>query len=106
MINKASLIRAVNKTTGITLREASICIDSIIESLNDAISRGERIELRGLGTFFVKKVTSRKTGIGFIPAHSRIYFKPCQKLRESVWNIKKTKNESVARLAEQLNNNE
>ena len=91
MLNKASLIRAVNKTAGITLREASICIDSIIESLNEAITRGEKIELRGLGSFFVRKVASKKTGIANVPAHSRVYFRPCQKLRESVWNIKKSK---------------
>jgi nucleoid DNA-binding protein len=68
------------------LRNTAACIDSIIEAVNGAISRGERIELRGFGTFDVRKIAARKAAFADVPAHGRIVFRPCQKLRESVWN--------------------
>jgi len=86
MINKASLIREIKKTTGIPLRDASMCIDVIFDVIAEAVSRGERIELRGFGSFLVREIKSKKTGVAFIPTHGRIYFRPCQKLRMSAWN--------------------
>jgi len=57
----------------------------------DAISRGERIELRGFGAFFIRPVPQKKYPSSFsdqtvVPAHGRIVFRPCQKLKTSVWN--------------------
>jgi nucleoid DNA-binding protein len=91
MVNKATLIRKISKVNGIPLREAAGCIDTIIETMADAASRGESIELRGLGSFFVRKTASRKIAFtsnasSVIPEHGRVIFRPCQKLRESVWN--------------------
>jgi integration host factor subunit beta len=85
MLNKQVLMRSASRTTGLSLRETATCIDSIIEALSDAISRGERIELRGLGSFMVRETAARKAAFANIPAHGRIVFRPCQKLRESVW---------------------
>jgi len=86
MVNKASLMRSAAKSTGLSLRDAAACIDSVIEAVNGAISRGERIELRGFGTLYVKKTAPRKTAFADVPAHGRVVFRPCQKLRESAWN--------------------
>jgi len=86
MVNKVSLMRKINKTSDIPLRDASLCIDVIIEEISTAIARGERVELRGLGSFFVKEVASKKAVFANIPAHSRVIFRPCQKLRMSAWN--------------------
>jgi len=79
-------MRSASKTTGLSLRETAACIDSIIETINDALSRGERIELRGFGSFDVRKIAARKAAFADVPAHGRIVFRPCQKLREAVWN--------------------
>jgi len=89
MIKKALLMQEIAKTTKLPLREASACIDVIFDAMADAISRGERIELRGFGSFVVRQVAARKTALAngsVVPAHGRIVFRPCQKLRESVWN--------------------
>jgi len=86
MINKSSLMRSASRTTGLSLRDTAACIDSVVEAINDAISRGERIELRGFGTFDVRKVAARKATFANIPAHGRIVFRPSQKLKKSVWN--------------------
>jgi nucleoid DNA-binding protein len=95
MVKKVSLMHSltqkINKTAGLSLLDASLCIDVIFEAVTDAITRGERVELRGFGSFFVKDVSSKKypstfSGEKFIPAHGKVVFRPCQKLRMSVWN--------------------
>jgi len=66
-----------------------MCLDLIFDIMSDAISRGERIELRGFGSFDVRQVAARKTALvnqPVVPSHGRIVFRPCQKLRQSVWN--------------------
>jgi len=86
MINKAALIKEIKKTTDITNCEAAVCIDTIFEVISAAVARGERIELRGFGSFYAREVARKKAVFADIPAHSRITFRPCQKLRQSVWN--------------------
>jgi len=89
MLNKAMLMQKTAKKTKLPLRVASMFIDGIFDAMADAISRGERIELRGFGSFDVRQVASRRTAFvkdAIVPAHGRIVFRPCQKLRESVWN--------------------
>jgi integration host factor subunit beta len=91
MINKAALIREIKKTTDITNQDASVCIDTIFEAISAAVARGERIELRGFGSFFTRAVSSKKYPNSFsvqniVPSHSKIIFRPCLKLRSSVWN--------------------
>jgi len=89
MLNKAILMQKTAKTTKLPLREASLFIDVIFDVMADAISKGERIELRGFGSFDVKQVAARKTAFiksPVVPIHGRIVFRPCQKLRTSVWN--------------------
>jgi len=86
MINKAALIRDIKKTTDITNQEASVCIDTIFEAISAAVSRGERIELRGFGSFFIREIANRKAVFANVPAHGRVIFRPCHKLRMSAWN--------------------
>jgi nucleoid DNA-binding protein len=83
-------MRAVSKSTGLSLRNTSACIDSIINTLNEAVSRGEKVELRGFGSFSIRITAAKKIAFSnaaaVIPSHGRIVFRPCQKLRLSVWN--------------------
>jgi nucleoid DNA-binding protein len=90
MINKSSLThsltRKINKTTGVSLRDASICIDIIFDAITAAISRGERVELRGFGSFFVKETAARKAVFADVPAHGKVIFRPSKRLRLSAWD--------------------
>jgi DNA-binding protein HU-beta len=91
MVNKAALMRKIAKATNFSLRDSSAVIDVLFEAISDAISKGEKIELRGFGTFFIRQISPKKypsslSGEKVIPAHGRIVFRPCQKLRESAWN--------------------
>ena len=41
-----------------SLKDVTYAVDIIFDSMTDAIKRGERIELRGFGSFVVRKKTA------------------------------------------------
>jgi integration host factor subunit beta len=51
---KSDLIDILVQKRGITLVQASSTVETIFKSMLDAMSRGENIEIRGLGAFHVK----------------------------------------------------
>ena len=97
MIKKAAPIQVINKSIKLScgrtipLRDASLCVDAVFDTLAAALAKGEKAELRGFGTFLIREVKARKSAIttagnNVVPAHSRIVFRPSLKLRQSVWN--------------------
>jgi DNA-binding protein HU-beta len=90
MINRASLMRIIKKATRLSCRDAAACVEIMVDAICDGISRGKRIELRGLGSFSIRKTAAKRIslteGTSVVPAHGRIIFRPCRKLRESAWN--------------------
>lgn len=91
MVNRAKLLQGLKKSASLSYRDAALCVDFFLDAMADGISQGERIELRGFGTFEVKRVPERKhpnllSGKTTVPAHGRIVFRPCRKLRDSAWN--------------------
>jgi nucleoid DNA-binding protein len=83
------LARQVRKATGLPLSVSAECVDVILETLFDRISRGETVVLRGFGTFYVSERAGRKFALcegGVIPAHGKARFQPCEKLRKAVWS--------------------
>ncbi len=84
---KADLVRKVMDVVEIPQTKAGEAVNAIFDSMRDALSNGERIELRGFGVFIVK---NRKRGIGRnpktgvevpIPPGKTIRFKPGKALR-------------------------
>jgi len=61
---KQDLIQRVVERTGLPRTKAEAAVDTIFDSMKQALSGGERIELRGFGVFNVRP---RKTGIGRNP---------------------------------------
>ena len=61
---KLDIISEVVTRTGITKTRAEIAVETVFESMKQALAKGDRIELRGFGVFNVKP---RKTGIGRNP---------------------------------------
>lgn len=85
---KADLVEIIAREAGITKVSAEAAVDAIIDSLKGALTRGERIELRGFGVFEVKP---RKRGIGrnprtgeevAIPPGKTTRFRPGKALRD------------------------
>jgi len=88
MVTKALLAKELKKN-GLSYRSAIHHIDALFETMNSLLSNGERIELRGFGTFYVGRRAARRTGINgqmAVPEHGRIVFRPSEKLRRAVWN--------------------
>jgi DNA-binding protein HU-beta len=61
---KQDIVNRVAEQLNITKVKAEIAVESVFNSLKNALKRGERIELRGFGVFIVKP---RKSGVGRNP---------------------------------------
>ena len=79
---KLDIINRVADKTGVPKMKAEQAVEALFHSMKEALTRGERIELRGFGVFVVKP---RKRGVGrnprtgeevAIPSGKTIRFKP------------------------------
>jgi integration host factor subunit beta len=90
-MTKSELVDMIAGAHGqITRREAEIVVNTIFTAISDALGEGERVELRGFGSFSTKVRNSRvgrnpKTGDAVeVPAKVVPHFKPGKELREKV----------------------
>ena len=89
-MNKRELIDEVSGKVGITKKGAGNVIDAIVETITNALSKGEKVALVGFGTFQVMKRKARRgrnpqTGEEIqIPAKKVPKFKAGKNLREAV----------------------
>jgi DNA-binding protein HU-beta len=58
-MNKNDLTKKIAHLTGLTQKDAKRVTDIILQKIVDGLTRGERIELRGLGAFEVRKRAPR-----------------------------------------------
>ena len=72
------------------LNDSAAVVDTIVESMIDAVANGDRIEIRGFGTF---QPRPRATKIGYnpltgqpmhLPANTTILFKPSRELTKKM----------------------
>lgn len=54
-MNKADLIEALRGQNGFSRRQADQVVELFFKELTETLSEGERVEIRGFGSFFVKK---------------------------------------------------
>ncbi len=87
---KADLINKLAKDMNITKQEAEKGVNTFFNTLKEAIKKGEEIELRGFGSFRIRKRGSRsgrnpRTGEPVkVPSKKVIYFKPSKILKQSI----------------------
>lgn len=73
-----------------TKKDAEQLVEIIFDSITASLNKGEKIELRGFGSFRVRERNSRKgrnpkTGEAVdIPAKRVAYFKPGKELKELI----------------------
>jgi nucleoid DNA-binding protein len=60
-MTKADIVNNVSKSTGFTKVEVEIVLDSIMNSIKTSLSNGERVDMRGFGSFIVKRREARST---------------------------------------------
>ena len=58
-MTKADIIHEVSDMTGLTKVETEAVLDGIIVSISDSLKRGERVDMRGFGSFLVKQRSAR-----------------------------------------------
>lgn len=63
-MNKSVLIQAVAKSTGLSRNEVAAATNSLIDTISDALVKGERVTLTGFGTF---ELSHRKARAGVNP---------------------------------------
>jgi integration host factor subunit beta len=87
---KSDLINILVVKRGVTQKQAELTIETIFESMKDALCKGENIEIRGLGAFHVKHYEgyqgrNPKTG-EVIPVRPKrgILFRTGKELRDRV----------------------
>ena len=59
-MTKADIVNKVSKMTGLTKVEVEAVFDGIVVSVSEALKLGDRIDIRGFGSFLVKKRKSRE----------------------------------------------
>ncbi|MEB2346402.1 MAG: integration host factor subunit beta [Deltaproteobacteria bacterium] len=90
-MTKSGLIEQVaERTPHISKKDTEVVVNTIFDAMTDALRRGERIEIRGFGSFQVKVREARdgrnpKTGeMVNIPAKRTPFFKVGKELKEMV----------------------
>lgn len=90
-MTKSELVDIIAETQEqITRREAEVVVNTIFSAISTALASGDRVELRGFGSFTTKRRNARigrnpKTGTSVaVPAKVVPHFKPGKELRERV----------------------
>lgn len=93
-MTKAELVAAVAEKTEFTKKDSEAAIAAVIESITDALKKGDKVALVGFGTFEVRARAAR-TGINpqtkkkiKIPAAKVPAFKAGKALKEAVAKAK------------------
>lgn len=58
-MTKADIVNEVSSVTGLTKVETEAVLEGVIKSVSDALKRSDRVDIRGFGSFKVKKRKAR-----------------------------------------------
>ncbi|AFU14314.1 DNA-binding protein HU [Bacillus cereus Rock1-3] len=89
-MNKTELIKNVAQNAEISQKEATVVVQTVVESITNALAAGEKVQLIGFGTFEVRERAARtgrnpQTGEEMQIAASKVpAFKAGKELKEAV----------------------
>lgn len=87
-MTKADIVRILAEQVGLTRREAAQALAVVLDGVVESIRAGEKVELRGFGSFRTRRRQARqgrnpRTGAKVkVDAKVVPYFKPGKQLRE------------------------
>ena len=90
VMTKSDLIEEVSRVTEVTRRDAELIVESVLGSIVQALRAGDKVQLRGFGTFRVRQRGGRmgrnpKTGSQVQVHPKRVpYFRPSTGLLELI----------------------
>ena len=89
-MNKTDLVAAIAEKTALSKKDADLAVKAFIEVVGDELSKGEKIQLAGFGTFEISERAARE-GINprtkesiMIPASKAPKFKAMKALKDKV----------------------
>ena len=89
-MTKAELVEEVARVSELTKKHSEVIVNTVFDSIIEALHKDEKIELRGFGSFRIRQRRSRqgrnpKTGDKVdVPAKKIPYFKPGKELKELI----------------------
>ena len=89
-MTKAELVDEVARNSDLSKKDAEVIVQTVLDSIVDSLKSGEKVELRGFGSFRLRERASRlgrnpKTGEKVhVPAKRVPYFKPGKDLKELI----------------------
>ena len=89
-MTKAELVEEVARAAELNKRDAEVIVETVFGSIIGALHKGEKVELRGFGSFRTRERGPRrgrnpKTGEPVdVPAKRVPYFKPGKELKELI----------------------
>lgn len=94
VINKSELITGmIRKQNRLSKRDVCLAVNHILQTIQNGLKAGDRIEIRGFGTFSLRVRAGRarmnlQTGeVDRLPASFALYFRPAKELKRRV-NLK------------------
>ena len=89
-LTKAALVEEVADAAGLTKNRAEVIVDTLFRSITEALHQGEKVELRGFGSFRLRRRgphrgRNPRTGDRVdVPSKRVPYFKPGKELKELI----------------------
>jgi integration host factor subunit beta len=89
-MTKTELVDDVARAADISRKHCEVIVDAVFDAILDALQGGDKVELRGFGSFRVRarggrKGRNPKTGAGVdVPAKRVAFFKPGKDLRDLI----------------------
>ena len=89
-MTKSELIEEVARVSDLTKKHSEVIVNTVFQSIIEAMQKDDKIELRGFGSFRIRHRRSRqgrnpKTGDRVaVPAKKIPYFKPGKELKELI----------------------
>jgi integration host factor subunit beta len=93
-MNKMDIINKLSEDIKLNQKIAKIAVDTIVDTIKKAIAEGERVEIRGFGSFTLRQYKAYK---GRNPKSGEIvqvepkklpYFKVGKELKDMIWQSK------------------
>jgi len=89
-MTKADLIEEISRTAEMSRKDSELIVETVFDSIIRSLRSGQKIEIRGFGSFRTRERKSRvgrnpKTGARVeVPAKKIPYFKPSKELKDVV----------------------
>lgn len=89
-MTKSDIVAMLSKNSSVPKKQAELIVNTVFSSITEALDEGEKVEIRGFGTFKIKErkphnARNPKTGEKVFVEEKKIpYFKPGKELKEFI----------------------